>query len=148
VEREQPDLERIRRLAAELAASDPGPAGQLAAEVAESLADLSARVDALWQLISAVVTAAGLGLPAEAARPRGTTADADQQAEFARAIASARMAGKRGLRLSIDGREWVAALSEQASGQPAWSALERLARESSAQDDEPALDEDPDQDDR
>jgi hypothetical protein len=207
VEREsQPDLERIRRLASELAAADPGPAGALAAELAEALAGLSARIDALWELISAIVAAAGLGGPAETADPGHAGADPAQaypdhaypaqpdltqavsaQADFARAMASARLTGQRGLRLSIDGREWVAALSQQAPGhqtpgnqaagnqaagnqaagnqaaghqipgqrapsqqeparpapgrqragadRAAWSAIERLARESSRQDD-------------
>jgi hypothetical protein len=147
VESDHPDLERIRRLAAELAATDPGPGAALAAELAEALAGLSGRVDALWQVISAVVTSAGLGGPAETTRPERSGAELEQadlaqtqlaqtqpgqtqpahsdltqavsaQADFARAMASARRTGQRGLRLSIDGTEWVAALSQQAPGQP------------------------------
>jgi hypothetical protein len=152
VESDHPDLERIRRLAAELAATDPGPGAALAAELAEALAGLSGRVDALWQVISAVVTSAGLGGPAETTRPERSGAELAQadlaqtqlaqtqlaqtqpgqtqpahsdltqavsaQADFARAMASARRTGQRGLRLSIDGTEWVAALSQQAPGQP------------------------------
>jgi hypothetical protein len=169
VDREDlPELERITRLAAELAATDPGPGGALATELAEALASLSARVDALWQLISAVVASAGAVDPVEtsdpgtrAPGPPGRTGPA-AGADFARAVASARRTGQRDLRLSIDGREWVAALSpetpsRQAPGQQAaarqrpdadqaaWSAIERLARESKGQDDGPAR---PDQDDR
>ncbi len=174
VDREdQPELERIRRLAAELAAIDPGPAGALATELAEAVASLCARVDALWQLISAVVASAGLAGPVEASNtgtgapvPPGRTGAASE-VDFAKAVASARRTGQRGLRLSIDGRDWVAALSpearsrqaqgQQAQGQQAaarqrpdadraaWSAIERLARESTGQDDGP---DQPDQDDR
>lgn len=164
---DQPELERIRRLAAELAAADPGPAGALATELAAALASLSARVDALWQLISAVVASAGLAGPLETSNPGtrdpappGLTGPASE-ADFARAVASARSTGQRGLRLSVDGREWVAALSPeapslQAPGQQAaawqrpdtdraaWSAIERLAR-ATGQDDGP---DQPDQDDR
>jgi hypothetical protein len=152
VERDsQPDLERIRRLASELGATDPGPAGALAAELAEALAGLSARIDALWELISAIVASAGLGGTAE------TTPTDLAQADFAQAVARARKTGQRGVRLSIDGREWVVALSQPTLGQPtlgqptlghqppgqqppgagqaAWAAIERLARESSDQDD-------------
>jgi hypothetical protein len=152
VERDsQPDLERIRQLASELGATDPGPAGALAAELAEALAGLSARIDALWELISAIVASAGLGGPAE------TTPTDLAQADFAQAVARARKTGQRGVRLSIDGREWVVALGQPTLSQPtlgqpslghqppgqqppgadqaAWAAIERLARESSDQDD-------------
>jgi hypothetical protein len=136
--KDQSDLDRIRRLAAELAATGPGPAAELATELADALAGLSARIDALWQLISAVVESAGLSVPAAGAPPP----------DFVRARASARTTGRpragppapttgrRGVRLSIDGREWVAALSQQLpeADRASWSAIERLARESSDQD--------------
>jgi hypothetical protein len=90
-------------------------------ELAESVASLSARVDALWQVISAVVQSAGLP---------------DPPPDFVRAVATARQTGRRGVRLSVDGREWVAALSEQApEPDPAsWSAIERLARSATDHD--------------
>jgi hypothetical protein len=131
--KDQSDLDRIRRLAAELAATGPGPAAELATELADALAGLSARIDALWQLISAVVESAGLSVPAAGAPPP----------DFVRALESARTTGppppttgRRGVRLSIDGREWVAALSQQLpeADRASWSAIERLARESSDQD--------------
>jgi hypothetical protein len=132
------DVDRIRRLAAQLSVTDPGPGSALAAELAEAVAGLSARVDALWQLISEVVASAGLAGPADA--------DSDgARADFTRAMTSARRTGQHGLHLRIDGREWVAALSQESPGQggqhlpdpdqAAWSAIERLARESSAHDD-------------
>jgi hypothetical protein len=124
--KDQSDLDRIRRLAAELAATGPGLAAELATELADALAGLSARIDALWQLISAVVESAGLSVPAAGAPPP----------DFVRALESARTTGRRGVRLSIDGREWVAALSQQLpeADRASWSAIERLARESSDQD--------------
>ena len=126
-----PDLERIRRLAAELAAADTGPAAELALALAEAVTGLSDRVDALWQLISAVVESAGLSSPA------GSTADPAEQApaEFVQALAGARSTGRRGVRLSIDGQDWVAALGSQppSTGPEAWTALSRLARENSAE---------------
>jgi hypothetical protein len=122
----QPDLDRIRQLAAELAATGPGPAADLAVEIAEALAGLSGRIDSLWQLISAVVESAGLSVPVASAPPP----------DFVRALESARTTGRRGVRLSIDGKEWVAALSQQLpeADRASWSAIERLARESSDQD--------------
>jgi hypothetical protein len=131
--KDQSDLDRIRRLAAELAATGPGPAAELATELADALAGLSARIDALWQLISAVVESAGLSVPAAGAPPP----------DFVRppppappARAPPPTTGRRGVRLSIDGREWVAALSQQLpeADRASWSAIERLARESSDQD--------------
>src|ERR1700689_5251115 len=58
----QPDLDHIRQLAARLAATGPGPAADLAVEIAAALSGLSGRIDALWQLISAVVESAGLSV--------------------------------------------------------------------------------------
>jgi hypothetical protein len=115
-------LERIREIAAALAAEGPGSAADLATEVAAALIALSARIDALWQLITAVVESAGLSVPEASAPPP----------DYAAALASARRTGRRGVRLSIDGKEWVAALSQQVPDpDPAsWSAIERLARRS------------------
>lgn len=120
------DLDQILDLAARLAALDPGPAGELGTEVAAAIASLSARIDALWQLISAVVESAGLSVP-DASKP---------PPDFVEALDAARRTGRRGVRLSIDGKEWVAALSQQAPppDQASWSAIERIARESSDQD--------------
>jgi hypothetical protein len=123
-----PDLERIRQLAAELAATDAGQAGQLGAALAEAVASLSDRIDALWQLISAVVESAGLSSPAASPADPANPAPA----EFVQALNAARATGRRGVRLSIDGKEWVAALSQHppAAENEAWSAIERLARKS------------------
>lgn len=120
------DLDRVRELAARLAALDPGPAGDLGTELAAAVTSLSARIDALWQLISAVVESAGLSVPAASTPPP----------DFVRALAAARRTGRREVRLSIDGKEWVAALSDQvpAPDPASWSAIERIARESSDQD--------------
>ena len=122
----QRDLERIREIAAALAAEGPGSAADLATEVAAALVALSARIDAIWQLITAVVESAGLIVPQASTPP----------ADFVQALATARRTGRRGVRLSIDGKEWVAALSQQVpSPDPAsWSAIERLARQSADQD--------------
>ena len=121
-----PDLDRIRDLAARLAALDPGPAAELGIEVAAAVASMSARIDALWQLISAIVESAGLSVP-DASKP---------PADFVEAVDDARRTGRRGVRLSIDGKEWVAALSQQAPppDRASWAAIERIARESSHQD--------------
>jgi hypothetical protein len=122
------DLERLRQLAAELAATDAGPASQLACALAEAFADLSGRVDALWQLISAVVESAGLSAPATSPADPASPAPAP----FVQALNAARATGRRGVRMSVDGREWVAVLSEHppVAEQDAWSAIERLARKS------------------
>ncbi len=122
----QPDIQRLRRRASELARADPGPAAELASALTEVVAGLSDRVDALWQLISAVVESAGLSRPASATAPP----------EFVEALNDARATGRRGVRLSIDGKEWVAALSAQppAADGAAWAALERLTRDSGDQD--------------
>lgn len=121
-----PDLDRIRELAAELAAASPGPAGELAVELAAAIASLSGRIDSLWRLISTIVESAGLSIPVPSGPP----------SEFVQAVAGARRSGRRGVRLSIDGREWVAALSQDAPAPDAasWPAIERIARESSDQD--------------
>jgi hypothetical protein len=141
----QPELDRIRRLAQLMAATDPGPAGELAGEIAAAVAGLSvkveglsARVDALWQLISSVVESAGLGDPADSAGPGGDARNprSAPPPEFVQALASARRTGRRGVRLSIDGKDWVAALSQQPpEPDPAsWSAIERIARRAGDQD--------------
>jgi hypothetical protein len=129
----QPDLQRIRQLAIELAATDDGPAGELACALADAVVDLSDRVDALWRLISAVVESAGLAAPT-AGRPGAAIGP---PSEFVQALNSARATGRRGVRLCIDGKEWVAALSQQPPfpDGAAWSAIERLTRESTDQDD-------------
>ena len=67
-----PDLDHIRDLAARLAALDPGPAAELGIEVAAAVASMSARIDALWQLISAIVESAGLSVP-DAIKPPPTS---------------------------------------------------------------------------
>ena len=133
--RTESDLDRVRHLASVLARTDPGPAAELALQLtevvaaqADDVAALSARLDALWQLITAVVESAGLsGPPADEPPP-----------EFIQAITSARSTGRRGVRLSIDGQDWVAALSQRPpEPDPAsWAAIERLARESGDDQDE------------
>jgi len=102
-------------------------------ELADAIASLSARVDALWQLISAVVESAGLAVPAV---PGPTMPDPAPPPDFVQALAAARQAGRRGVRLTIDGKEWVAALGQRPpEPDPAsWSAIERLARGAEDQD--------------
>jgi hypothetical protein len=115
-----PDLDRIRQLAGELAATDSGRAGELACALADAVLGIADRVDALWQLITAVVSAADTAPGAQEAPP----------AEFLQALTSARGSGHQGVRLSIAGREWIAAVSQdQRSADPvrAWAALQRLA---------------------
>jgi hypothetical protein len=122
------DLERLRQLARDLADSDPGPAGELACALAEAVTAISGRVDALWQLITAVVETAGLTMPGEASPP----------AEFVQAVTRARSSGVKGVRLNISGKEWVAAISQdQPPADPAraWAALERLTEATDDQDD-------------
>jgi hypothetical protein len=122
------DLERLGQLARDLADSDPGPAGELACALAEAVADISGRVDALWQLITAVVETAGLTIPEEASPP----------AEFVQALTSARRSGVRAVRLRISGKDWVAAVSQnQPPDDPAraWAALERVTEAADDQDD-------------
>ena len=112
-------------------------------ELAAAIASLSDRVDALWQLISAVVESAGLAGagpalsdPALSDPALSDPALPDPPPDFVQALAAARKTGERGVRLSIDGKEWVAALSQQpAQPDPAsWSAIERLARRAEDQD--------------
>jgi hypothetical protein len=142
----QAELARIRQLADELARIDTGPAAELATALAEAVLELTARVDALWQLIATVVESAGLTAaapaapampaPAIAGRPGRAGESSASPPEFAEALRSARAAGRRGIRLTIDGREWVAALSkpDTAADDSAWAALERLARDAGDQD--------------
>lgn len=128
-----PELARIRQLAREVAAADSGPAGELACALADAMLVMADRVDGLWQLIAAVVAAAD--------QPPGHPAAEGQElpagpppAEFLQALAAGGRpgpgAGPRGIRLSIGGREFVAAISPEhgpADAASAWSALERLA---------------------
>jgi hypothetical protein len=71
-----------------------------------------------------------------AARPGRAGESSASPPEFAEALRSARAAGRRGIRLTIDGREWVAALSkpDTTADDSAWAALERLARDAGNQD--------------
>jgi hypothetical protein len=55
------DLDRIRRLATDLAATDSGPAGELACALADAVLGIADRVHALWQLIAAGAGGAGAG---------------------------------------------------------------------------------------
>lgn len=107
-------------------------------ELADAIASLSARVDALWQLISAVVESAGLAVPAVPSPTVSspTMPDAAPPPDFVQALAAARQTGRRGVRLTIDGKEWVAALGQQPpEPDPAsWSAIERIARGAEDQD--------------
>jgi hypothetical protein len=121
-------LERLSELARALAESDPGPASELACALADAVAGIAGRMDALWRLIAAVVETAGVSV-ADAKSP---------PAEFMRALAAPGGPGHHSVRLSIDGKEWVAAISQdQRPTDPAgaWAALERLAR--AAGDEEP-----------
>jgi hypothetical protein len=121
----QSDLERIRELAGELAAADSGPAGELACALADAVLSIGERADALWRLITAIVSATGT--------PAGTQAR-PPPAEFLQALSSARGSGPQGVRLSIGGQEWVAAISpDQRPADPAraWAAVERLAKSAS-----------------
>jgi hypothetical protein len=117
-----PDLERIRQLASELAAVDGGPAGELACALADAVLGIADRVDALWQLIAAVVNAAG---------PTTAAGDAPPPPEFLQAMTSARSSGPRGVWLNIAGQDWAAAISSgtrPADPADAWAALGRVAR--------------------
>ncbi len=150
-------LERIRLLARDLAASDPGPAADLgsalAAEVARIAGQVDAlagRVDGLWRLISAVVESAGLAGSAGTTGTAGSGGPGDPgdagsggpaapPPEFLRAIASPRRSSDRALRLNLNDREWVAAISQdEPPADPArtWAALERLTRVIGDQDDQ------------
>lgn len=122
------DLDRLSQLARTLADSDPGPAAELGCALAEAVAGIADRVDALRQLIVTVVEAAGLSVPGAQPPP----------AEFLQALAAPRSTESAGVRVTIDGREWVAAISQDeppADPAIAWAALERLAR--TAEDQEP-----------
>lgn len=121
------ELERIRQLARDLAESDPGPAGEFACALADAVTSIAGRVDGLWRLITAVVESAGL---VEAAGPAVTGGSAPP-AEFLQAVSSARGSSDRALRLNINNKEWVAAISQdQPPADPArtWAALERLTK--------------------
>ena len=122
------DLERIRQLAKDLADSDPGPAGELACALADAVAGIAGQLDGLCRLITAVVESAGL---VEAAGP-ASSAGSVPPAEFLQAVSSPRGAHDRALRLSINNKEWVAAISQDqppADPASAWAALERLTKE-------------------
>lgn len=125
---DQPDLDRIAALARVLAASDSGPAAELGCALADAVTVLSRRVDALWQVIDAALIAAGLG-PGE--RPDGRPAAGPAPpAELVRAL-TAPQDSDQGIRLSIDGKDWVAAISPDARAadpSAAWAALQRLTQ--------------------
>jgi hypothetical protein len=89
---------------------------------------MAGRMDDLWRLIAAVVETAGVSV-ADAKSP---------PAEFIRALAAPGGPGHQSVRLNIDGKEWVAAISQdERSADPAdaWAALERIAK--AAGDEEP-----------
>jgi hypothetical protein len=91
------------------------------------VAGIAGRVDALWRLIAAVVETAGVSA-ADAKSP---------PAEFTLALAAPR-GSHQSVRLNIDGKEWVAAISQDerpADPAGAWAALERVAK--AADDEEP-----------
>jgi len=136
-----PDLDRIAALARALAASDSGPAAELGCALADAVTVLSRRVDALWQVIDAALVAAGLG-PAERPderpadrggpphQPAGPPAGPVPPAELVRAL-TAPQACEQGIRLNIDGKDWVAAISPDARAadpSSAWAALQRLTQ--------------------
>jgi hypothetical protein len=121
------DLDRLRELARALAESDPGPASELACALADAVAGVAGRMDALWRLIAAVVETAGLSLPDAKSPP----------AEFTRALAAPRGTGQQSVRLNIDGREWVAAISQDerpADPAGAWAAIERITKAAGQQE--------------
>jgi hypothetical protein len=130
-----PELARIRQLAHELARVDSGPAGELACALADAVLVMAERVDGLWQLIAAVVAAAEQPPPAGSPGGGEELSPGPPPAEFVQALAAGRKPGRadghRGVRLSIGGRDFVAAINpDQGPADPvgAWSALERLAR--------------------
>jgi hypothetical protein len=128
----QTSLERLSQLAHEVADGDPGPAGDLACALADEVIGLAGRVDALCRLIITVVETAGIQVPGSEAGG----ADAPPP-EFVQALAARRGTGHRGVRLSIDGTEWVAAISQDkppADPGRAWAALRRLTTEADHQD--------------
>ena len=82
---------------------------------------MAGRMDDLWRLIAAVVETAGVSV-ADAASP---------PAEFTRALAAPGGTGHQSVRLSIDGKEWGAAISQDerpADPASAWAALERVTK--------------------
>src|SRR5579862_7269401 len=114
------DLERILRLARELADTDPGPARELGCALAEAVVTLTRRVNELWELIGAALDAAGLG--ATQAGGRGPSP------EFVRALTAPR-GPDQGVPLNIGGKQWIAAISQDrppADPRAAWAALERI----------------------
>jgi hypothetical protein len=114
------DLERILRLARELADSDPGPARELGCALAEAVVTLTRRVNELWELIGAALDAAGLG----STRAGG----AEPSPEFVRALTSPR-GSDQGVPLDISGKQWIAAINQErppADPRAAWAALERI----------------------
>ncbi len=138
---DQPDLDRIAALARALAASDSGPAAELGCALADAVAVLSRRVDALWQVIDAALAAAGLG-PGERPEDRppatGPATGPAPPAELVRAL-TAPQDFDQGIRLSIDGKDWVAAISPDARAadpSAAWAALQRLTQ-AAAEDQDP-----------
>lgn len=137
---EPADLERIRQLAQDLADSEPGPAGELACVLADAVVSIAGRVDALWRLITAVVESAGLVEKASLGEltSQGRPGASAPPAEFLQAVTSPRNSGgHRGVRLNINNKEWVAAISQdQPPVDPAgaWAALERLTKTTDDQD--------------
>jgi len=135
---EATDLERVRQLTQDLADSDPGPAAELACALADAVVGIAGRVDALWQLITAVVESAGLSVP-DGSAPEGSALESSAPpVEFVQALTSARGSGVQGVRLNISGKEWVAAISQdQPPDDPAraWAALKRLTEAADSRDD-------------
>lgn len=137
------ELARVRRLASELAAADAGPAAELACALADVVLRVADRVDALWQLIAAVVSAADPASAGTGASGNGGVGNGPP-VEFLQALTSARGSGHAGMRLSLAGGEWVAAVSQDqrpADPAAAWAALERLAQSAGDQpagEDQPA----------
>ncbi|MGO9077475.1 MAG: hypothetical protein ACLQDY_00305 [Streptosporangiaceae bacterium] len=137
------DLERIGALARALAASDSGPAAELGCALAAAVTELSQRVDALWQVIDAALQAAGLGadglgaaMPGGTREPPGGEQAGGPPAELVRALAAPRGPGQ-GVRLTIDGQDWVAAVSpgeQPADPAAAWAALQQIAATAADQD--------------
>lgn len=84
------------------------------------MAGIAGRVDALWRLITAVVETAGVSVADDKSPP----------AEFTQALAAPR-ASHQSVRLNIDGKEWVAAISQDerpANPASAWAAIERITK--------------------
>jgi hypothetical protein len=140
------ELERIRLLARDLAASDHGPAAELGSALAAEVERIAGRVDAiaarldgLWRLITAVVESAGLSGAAAPDGPDESGGPDGPPPEFLQAVSSPRRSGDRALRLNLNNREWVAAISQdEPPADPArtWAALERLTRVIGERDDQ------------